>query len=160
MTVSLRRLALALLFTGCSYRAGSFGWFEFVQLTYPAGRVTAGCLDIGVGAHVASRDYAPVVMYAFGNRCDTPVEVDLRGVRAWGVVATGEQISLVAHDPSREIRPRRIAAFWAGSAAIKYLAEQRGIKSVFVEVCVELAWIVPELTNFSRCFDPRRAGAS
>ena len=101
MLISMRRLVLALLcLPGCGYRVNSF---EFIAISYPAARVTAGCLDIGVGTHTASRDDAPVVMYALGNRCDAPTVVDLRSVRAWGVVATGERVSLVARDPRREL---------------------------------------------------------
>lgn len=154
----LTRLAVTvLLVSGCGYRAGSF---RFVGGAYPPERVTAGCLDIGVGGHLHSRDNAPVVMYALGNRCDAPTVVDLRAIRAWGVAATGEVVPLVPHDPRRELGPRSLASSWAGRAAIEYMPAQRGVRPVFVEVCVELAGIVPELTGFQRCFDPRTGASS
>lgn len=154
----LMRLAVAvLLVSGCGYRAGSF---RFNGGSYPLGRVTAGCLDVGVGAHLKSRDDAPVVMYALGNRCAAPTLVDLRAIHAWGVVATGDRVPLIPHDPRFELRPRALASSWAGSAAIEYLPAERGVRPVFVEVCVELAGIVPELTGFTRCFDPRTGASS
>lgn len=158
MKIFTRGHVLALLvWSGCSYHAGSF---EFIWKSYPTGKVSAGCLDVGVGAHRASRDDAPVVMYALGNRCAAPTVVDLRAVRAWGVVVSGERVALVPHDPRRELGPRTIASSWAGSAAIEYMSAERGVRPIFVEVCVELAGIVPELTGFERCFDPRVGGAS
>jgi hypothetical protein len=151
------RLALALLsLTGCGYRAGSF---SFIGTDYPSKRTSTRCLDLGVGAHSTSRDDAPVVMYAFGNRCDAPLVVDLRAARAWGVVATGDRVPLVPHDPRREIVPKPIAANWAGSAAIEYLPARRGIHLVFIEVCVEVTGIVPDLSA-SYCFDPRLGASS
>jgi len=148
-------LTFAIALAGCGYRAGTY---RFIGAEFPAAHARAGCLDIGVGGHQSSRDDTPVVAYALGNRCDMSAEVDLSAVRAWGIVASGERIPLIPRDPRGEIGRREIAATWAGRAAIEYLPAPRGSRPIFVEVCVDLAGIVPELTSFQHCFDPRVSG--
>jgi hypothetical protein len=142
------------LLAACGYRSGSY---RFIGVDFPTtARHTAGCLDVGIGPHHGSRDFAPVVVYALGNRCDRDIDVDFSAAQVYGETAAGERIPLVARDPRREIGPRTIAASWSGRAAIEYMPAQRGARPVFVAVCVT----VPSLAASQICFDPGVGGPS
>ncbi|MCW5807957.1 MAG: hypothetical protein KIT31_36735 [Deltaproteobacteria bacterium] len=154
----MRRTVLALvLAAGCSYSPGSH---RFIGSDFPAARTRAGCLDVGVGPHEASRDDAPVVTYALGNRCDREAFADLHAVRAWGITADGVEVPLVARDPRRELGRREVAASWAGRAAIEYMPAQRGIRPLLLTVCVDVTAALPGAGTRRFCFDPRAGGAS
>jgi len=137
--------AVTLLGVACAYEANSFK--DHTQ--FPAERQTAGCLDVGVGAHHASREFAPVVRISLGNRCDDPVRADLSAMVAWGMTRAGERIALMARDPEHVLRPRELAAAWSVTEGIEFKPLE-GDRISVAELCVDLSGVARGLT--SKCF--------
>jgi len=126
-----QRLGLAwLALAACSYTAGSY---QLVSTDFPRHRATAGCLDVGVGAHETFRPSKPVITYAIGNRCDRDVKVDLRRAEVWGVSPDGLRVQLEPFDPDRELRVLTLGPSWAGQSSIEYLTA-----GALTNVCVVL----------------------
>lgn len=146
-TTSRSLAALAVFGVACAYEPNSFK----DMLEFPAERQTAGCLDVGIGAHQASREFAPIVRIALGNRCDDPVRADLSAMVAWGVTRAGERIALIARDPEHTLRARELAAAWSVSEGIEFKPTQ-GDRVSFAEMCVDLSGVARGLGT--KCFAP------
>src|SRR5258706_2436290 len=129
----MRSLIAAALCAGCAYHPGSF---DALTGVFPHTRDTVGCVDIGVGC--GRTDHGAVVAYAFGNRCDRSVVLDLATVRVVGRDADGHERPLAVFDPREEIRPLPLAARWFGEEQIAYNDAET---APIVTVCVDIGGI-------------------
>lgn len=118
----------------CAYEPGSFRFGT--RTAEPAGpppgptsRTTIDCLDLAVSARAAP----PVVAYAFGNRCDHPVVVDLTA-RPIARAVDGAAYVLAAFDPDEELRPATLDGRARGHEAIAYPTAV-----ALAEICVDAA---------------------
>lgn len=118
---------------GCSYGPGSF---SYPGRTFAGRRASLGCLDLAVDRRADLPDGAAVVAYAFGNRCDRPVVVDLARVPVRGRTVTGDEVPLVPYDPDRELRARSLDARAAGGEALAYPSATR-----LAQICLDTAAI-------------------
>jgi hypothetical protein len=92
---------------GCSYHAGAY---RDLRGPWPGTRVELGCVEMSVW-----RDEGSVITYAFGNKCDHRVLLDLASVRVMsdGVVQR-------AYDPRDEIHAAMLPANFLGRESIEY----------------------------------------
>jgi len=141
----MRTLALLAAVAGCSYNPGSF---SYPTRRFPGQRTTVGCLDISVDRRPDMNDSA-VLDYQFGNRCDTPVVVDLVRVPVVGRTTDGEEVTLTPFDPELEMMAKKLGARQAGGEAIAYPTTQP-----LVQVCVDAAAIYADAGDAKRwlCF--------
>jgi hypothetical protein len=137
MRGSCRAGAIALLVSGCPYRAGSF---QSTRGPFAGTPVTIGCVDLGVAASPDASAQGPAVAYAFGNRCDRGTVLDLASVRARGRDVAGNDVALAAYDPADEIRPLPLDGRLFGREVIEY---QRidGAETAIAQVCVDVGRI-------------------
>jgi hypothetical protein len=91
-----------IVIAGCSYHAGSYG---DLRGSWPGTRVELGCVELAV-----ARGEGSVIEYAFGNRCDHHVLLDLASVR---VMSDG--VVQHAYDPRGEIRAAMLPAKFSGA---------------------------------------------
>jgi hypothetical protein len=108
---------------GCGYRPGSF---RAAGAGFAGERATVGCLDVAVAGRWGG-GAAPVrqaVEIDFANRCDEPVVVDFRGLRAVGRDDLGREVPLVVGDPRGEIRPLDLEARTAGREVLELTPAQ------------------------------------
>ncbi len=131
---SMRLVACAIAIPACAYQPGSFR--SDIQ-EFPGQHSTAGCVDLAVERRADLPDGGIVLSYAFGNRCEEPVLVDLAAVRVFGRAPDGAVIQLSAYDPRREIEPRYLDGAAVGHETVSYLRED-----TFVDVCVDSASVV------------------
>jgi len=140
----MRPMLIACALAAC-YHAG--------PLEEPAGvPMSLGC----IAGHVARRgdeSDGAVIRYAFTNRCDRPVIVDLSSARAVGRDAAGCEHELTVYDPRHEIEPLPIDARSSGSEDIEYL----GVAGrELAQICVDVGaldrsapraprWICPDV---------------
>jgi len=122
---------LALL--GCAYQPGSF---HSVMQDFSGQQASVDCLDLSVERRPDLPDHSAVVRYAFGNRCDHPVVVDLGGAAIVGRTAAGQQVQLTAYDPRHEIQVLRIDGRAVGREALAYPAD-----TPISEICIDAASI-------------------
>jgi hypothetical protein len=127
-------VTLVLALVGCAYKPGSF---SYSSRTFAGERVTIGCLDLSVDRR-ADMNGDPVLDYQFGNRCDSPVTIDLVNLRVVGRMATGEDRHLRPFDPHGEMRVAQLDALQAGGEAIAYVATEH---AEYVQLCVDIAQI-------------------
>ena len=141
----MRTLALLAAVAGCSYNPGAF---SYSTRRFPGQRTTVGCLDISVDRRPDMNDSA-VLDYQFGNRCDTPVVVDLVRVPVVGRTTDGEEVTLTPFDPELEMMAKKLGARQAGGEAIAYPTTQP-----LVQVCVDAAAISADAGDAKRwlCF--------
>jgi len=137
----------ALALGGCAYQPDSFAHahqpFDGVQLTID-------CLDLSVGRGTYPSATSNVVAYWFGNRCDTPVVVDLASARVVGMATDGSAIDLQAFDPLRELRLLRLDARAVGHESIDYPSAL-----ALSSVCVDAATIAHVQPTRWVCVDNR-----
>jgi hypothetical protein len=122
-------VAAALSVAACAYEPGTF---RFANRSPAETRATIGCLDLAVSARPAP---PPIVAYAFGNRCDHPVVVDLTA-RPIARAVDGAAYVLAAFDPDEELRPAQLDGRARGHEAIAYPTAV-----ALAEVCVDAAAI-------------------
>lgn len=150
----MRSLVLVLL-VGCAYKPGSF---TYESRTFPGQRVSLGCLDVSVDRR-ADINGDPVLDYQFGNRCDSPVTIDLVNLPVIGRMASGGERLLKAFDPGLEMHVAKLDALQAGGEAIAYVTDDPGSTDPIVQVCVDVARL--ERTNKPReaqwlCFGEKK----
>lgn len=127
-------LGCALLVIGCAYKPGSLA-----PRTDGSGQLaTIGCLDVTIGRRADHGDW-PVLEYAFGNRCDHAVVVDLAWTQVVGRTADGAEVALVPYDPKAEIRVLKLDGRSQGTEALAYPAEVS-----LGQVCVDAASIAQQ----------------
>ena len=137
----------ALALGGCAYQPDSF---THARQSFDGVQLTIDCLDLSVGHENYPSATSNVVAYWFGNRCDTPVVVDLASARVVGMASDGSAIDLHAFDPMREIRSLLLDARAVGREAIDY-------PSAFAlhSVCVDAATIAHVQPTRWVCVDNR-----
>ena len=104
---------------GCAYKADTF---SYASRPFRGVYVSVNCLDFGIERRT-SGDSKNVIGYQFGNRCDTPVVVDLASATVYGDVGDGSPVQLFAFDPFNEIRSLELDARAVGREAIEYPSE-------------------------------------
>jgi hypothetical protein len=109
---------IAVAVAGCSYHAGTYADYRG---GFPGTRFTTPCLDLAIGPARDPQARGPVVSYAFGNRCDHRVTLDLASVRAIARELDGRQRPLVAYDPRGEIEVATLGALGFGREQIEYV---------------------------------------
>lgn len=127
------RIALALaLLSGCAYEAGSFrtSGSELVGQ-----QLTLGCLDLAVGRGRDSFAQGALVSFAFGNRCEHGVTVDLVHVRA-----VAHRATLAVWDPRGELAVATLPARSVGREVFEY----RGARAD-EPICVDVGGIDADL---------------
>lgn len=132
---------------GCAYQADSF---SYAREPFSGVYMTVDCLDVAIdhqSRHAASKN---VITYAFGNRCDDPVVVDLASVRVYGRASDGTELQLFAFDPDHEIRVMQIDGRAVGREAIEYPSDQT-LKSM----CVDAGSIAHSPVPRWVCFEHR-----
>lgn len=147
LAIPITIVAGALAGAGCSYHAGSFRgpWSEF-----PSQRVTLGCVDLAVGRDDRGYARGPVVEYAFGNRCDHRVELDLASLRVVSRGVDGELRPLVAYDPRRELRPLPLIALSSGSESIEYRDAYDTPAAAHASICIDVGGAVAGVARTER----------
>ena len=127
-------LPLALV-AGCfHYHPGSFA--DFRTQRWAGTRVALPCLDLAIDVARDEQVSGPVVTYAFGNRCDHDVTLDVGAVRVVARDDRGRELHLAAVDPRREIHPLALPALFYDTERIEYdgdFAERE-----LVQVCVDV----------------------
>ncbi len=96
-----------LLVAGCAYHPGSYRDYSG---PWPGAHVELDCVELSV-----ARGEGSVIQYAFGNRCDHRVLLDLASVRV-----TADGVLQRAFDPRGEIRPLMLPAHFLGREQIEY----------------------------------------
>ena len=119
---------------GCSYRAGSF---SALGHDFAGQRVSLGCIDLAV-ARRPDGPLGAVLAYDIGNRCDTPVWLDLASPPVIGQVDNAD-IDLVAYDPRAELRRLPLDGRALATETIEYRAR---VAVPFDDVCVDAGRIV------------------
>jgi hypothetical protein len=137
----------ALALGGCAYQPDSFA---HARQPFDGVQVTIDCLDLSVGHESYPSATSNVVAYWFGNRCDSPVVVDLASARVVGMASDGSAIDLQAFDPMREIRTLLLDARAVGHEAIDYPSSL-----LLKSVCVDAATIAHVQTTQWVCVDNR-----
>lgn len=132
---------------GCAYQADSFSYAH-----EPFGGVytTVDCLDVALDHHARRAKSKNVITYAFGNRCDDPVVVDLASVRVFGRAGDGTEMQLFAFDPDHEIRVMRIDGRAVGREAIEYPSKQK-----LASMCVDVGSLAHSSAPRWVCFEDR-----
>lgn len=127
-----RVLIGSLLLGGCAYQPDSF---SYSREPFGGTYVSVSCLDLAI-EHRRQPNARSVISYAFGNRCDEPVIVDLAAARVYGHTADGAAVKLFAFDPFKEIRLMRLDGRAVGREAIEYPTNQ-----ALADVCIDAASI-------------------
>jgi hypothetical protein len=139
----MRVFIACVLLASCAYRPSSF---ESDLQHFPGWRATAGCLDMAIERRADSGGYV-VLAYAFGNRCDTPVVVDLAAVTVVGRGPGGSR-TLTTFDPRGEVQARWLDGRAVGREALAYEVGAPDLK----DVCVDAASVARESTSQWLCF--------
>ena len=137
----------ALALGGCAYQPDSFA---HARQTFDGVQLTIDCLDLSVRHDPYPSATSNVVAYWFGNRCDTPVVVDLASARVVGMATDGSAIDLSAFDPMREIRSLLLDARAVGHESIDYPSAL-----MLNSVCVDAATIAHVQPTRWVCVDNR-----
>jgi hypothetical protein len=137
----------ALALGGCAYQPDSF---VHARQPFDGVQLTIDCLDLSVGRGTYPSATSNVVAYWFGNRCDTPVVVDLASARVVGMATDGSAIDLQAFDPLRELRLLRLDARAVGHESIDYPSAL-----ALSSVCVDAATIAHVQPTRWVCVDNR-----
>ncbi len=137
----------ALSLGGCAYRADSF---SYAHDSFRGVKMTVDCLDVAIDHEARRLTSKNVITYAFGNRCDDPVVVDLASVRVFGRASDGTELQLFAFDPSHEIRVMRIDGRAVGREAIEYPSKQ-----TLTSMCVDAGSIAHSPVPRWVCFEHR-----
>lgn len=130
-------LALVSLSSGCAYEAGTF---RSRAVAFDGQPVTLGCLDVAVGRARDSFAQGALVSFAFGNRCEQRVTVDLVTVRA---VAHGA--NLVPWDPRGELAIATLPARSVGQEVFEY----RGARAD-EPICVDIGGIDRDIARVEK----------
>ncbi len=93
--------------SGCAYHPGAYSDYGG---RWPGAHVELGCVELAV-----ARGEGSVISYAFGNRCDHRVLLDLASVRV-----TADGVLQRAYDPHGEIEARMLPAHFLGRESIEY----------------------------------------
>ena len=131
----------------CAYQADSF---SYAHDPFSGVYTTVDCLDVAIDHHTRRGASKNVITYAFGNRCDDPVVVDLASVRVFGRARDGSEMQLFAFDPAHEIRVLQIDGRAVGREAIEYPSEQR-----LASMCIDAGSIARSSVPRWVCFEDR-----
>jgi hypothetical protein len=137
----------SLVGVGCAYQADSF---SYAHDTFTGVYVTVDCLDLAIDHQQRLAKSRNVITYAFGNRCDEPVVVDLASVKVLGHASDGTEMQLYAFDPAHEIRTMRIDARAVGKEAIEYPS-----KASLANMCIDVGSITRSRVARWVCFNDR-----
>jgi hypothetical protein len=132
---------------GCAYQADSF---SYAREPFSGVYMTVDCLDLAIDRQSRQAASKNVITYAFGNRCNDPVVVDLASVRVFGRADDGTEMQLFAFDPANEIRALRIDGRAVGREAIEYPS-----KGTLKSLCVDAGSIARSSVPRWVCFDDR-----
>jgi hypothetical protein len=130
----MTRAVVPLIAAGClSYTPGSY---RDVVRAWPGQRVTLDCLDLAVQVVRDDQVPGPVVEYAFGNRCERDVPVDLGAARVVVRDDDGREHALAAYDPGHELRSVALPARMTGRERVAYDGDfgERDLAQVCVDV--------------------------
>lgn len=133
--------ALGSALTGCGpvYEAGSFD--HYGRVDEPRMRAL-GCLDVRMqprGEGEVGRAWV-AIDYELGNRCRSPVEVNLRDV--WVYAEDGGGMTpMELHDPRAEVVPATLDGEGYASEALAYVAVGDG-STELGRVCVDVSRMV------------------
>lgn len=119
---------------GCSYRAGSF---SSLGHDFTGQRLSLDCIDLAI-ARRPDGPLGAVLAYDIGNRCDTPVWLDLASPHVIGHVDNAD-IDLAAYDPRAELRRLPLDGRALATETIEYRAR---VAVPFDDVCVDAGRIV------------------
>jgi hypothetical protein len=98
------------------------------------------CLDLAVDVARDPQVPGPVVAYAFGNRCDRDVRLDVGAARVIVRDDRGQEHALVAYDPRHELHEVALPARMPGKERIAY--EGDFAERTLSQVCVDVGAIV------------------
>lgn len=144
-----RTVLLTSALVGCAYQPGSFMHGSGPEAVFAGERVTVGCLDVAVARRL-DHEAGAVLQYRFGNRCNRPVQVDLRSAAVIGRFADGKEVALAPYDPRFEMRPLRLDGRLSGGEAIAYPTPQP-----VTQICVDAATIAGAQPARWMCFATR-----
>jgi hypothetical protein len=129
-------LVALMLSGGCAYsrlpvspQAEATVWHQF------------DCLDLAASfrSHPDFDSRHLVMAVWFGNRCTTPVPMDLSAISVVAHMASGETVRLGLDDPRHQIRPLHLeASGHDGEAILLTPARRSGSRDEIVEICVDL----------------------
>ena len=142
---SVRAIWVLAAVGGCSYRAGAF---SALGHDFAGQRVSVGCFDLAV-ARRPDGPLGAVLAYDIGNRCDTPVSLDLASVPVVGLVDNAS-IELTAYDPRAELRRLPLDGRATAMETIEYRAR---IAVPFEDLCVDAGHIAG-VTAAWQCVGP------
>jgi hypothetical protein len=140
-------VAAYLVLAGCAYQPGSF---HSVMQEFPGQQATIDCLDLAVERRPDLPNHSGVVRFAFGNRCDHPVIVDLASAAIVGRTEDGQEIPLTAYDPRHEIQLMRIDGRAVGRETLAFPAD-----TTINEICIDAATIAHGSSAQWMCLDSR-----
>jgi hypothetical protein len=135
----------SLVLVGCAYQPDSF---SYARESFTGVYVTVDCLDLAIDHEKQVAKSRNVITYAFGNRCDEPVVVDLAAVKVLGHTGDGTEMPLYAFDPEHEIRTMRIDARAVGKEAIEYPS-----KGSLANMCIDVGSIARSNVPRWVCFN-------
>lgn len=99
-----------------------------------------GCLDLAVESREDTEAQGPVVRYVFGNRCDTPVVVDLATIKATVRYRDGRESRMAVFDPHGVIRPGVLEAHARGWEVLEYQPVDPADEGAVADVlCLDLS---------------------
>lgn len=141
----VRAICLLVATAGCSYRAGSFAALGH---DFAGQRLSLGCIDLAV-ARRPDGPLGAILAYDVGNRCDTPVWLDLASLPVVGHTDNAA-IELAAYDPRGELRRLPIDGRALASETIEY----RALLAVpFEDICLDAGRIVGAAPSWT-CVGP------
>jgi hypothetical protein len=151
----MRSSVVALALAACAYQPGSYRvpWTSqlpeaelpaFEPYDFPRQRVTLGCVDFALGRDDwwTTMATGPVIEYAFGNRCEHRVALDLGSVRVVARDRAGNAHELRAYDPHGELRPLPLIATGSGVERIEYRDAALTRADDLPELCADVARVV------------------
>ena len=141
----VRAMCLVAAIAGCSYRAGSF---SALGHDFAGERVSLGCVDLAV-ARRPDGPLGAILAYDIGNRCDTPVWLDLASPAVIGRVDNAD-IELAAYDPRAELRRLPLDGRALATETIEYRAR---VAVPFDDICVDTGRIVGGAADW-QCVGP------
>jgi len=131
------RFAFVLALTGCAYDAGTF---RGPGQEFDGQQLTLGCLDLAVGRGRDSFAQGALVSFAFGNRCDHKVTIDLVHVRA-----VAHRATLAIWDPRNELEIATLPARSIGQEVFEY----RGARAD-EPICVEVGGVDADIPRVEK----------
>jgi len=140
-------VVIGLTLVGCAYQPGSF---QSPMQSFVGQLASIDCLDLAIERRPDLPAGDAVVSYAFGNRCDHPVIVDLAMADLFGRTSDGQQLALSAYDPFHELSIARLDGRAVGREAISYQSDVP-----LRDICVDAASIAHAAPSVWLCLAAR-----